>query len=307
MDRLGNLALFLRIVEKGGLAAAGRDFGLSPAAVTERLAGLEAHYGARLLNRTTRAISLTDEGRLLLEGARDLVNEARDLEARVRLGVEQLSGPVRVSAPLDLGRHSVVRMLDDFIAAHPEVGIDLTLSDSYVDLVAQGIDLGIRFGDLKDSSLRTRRLGLSRRLVVAAPAYLERFGAPGHPEELAGHNCLLMRFGENIDQEWPFMIDGKRRLFFVRGNRQANDGGLVRHWCVEGHGIALKAIWDIREDLAAGRLIELLPEFEQPPSSLQIVYPGGRSLPKRVRALIDFLAEAFAGQPVPAACKAGKS
>ncbi|WP_282610449.1 LysR family transcriptional regulator [Pelagibius sp. Alg239-R121] len=299
MDRLDSLALFLRIVEKGGLAAAGRDFGLSPAAVTERLAGLEAHYGARLLNRTTRAISLTDEGRLLQEGARDLVNEAGDLEARVRHGVEQLSGPVRISAPLDLGRHRVVQMLDRFMAEHPEVGIELTLSDSYVDLVAQGIDLGIRFGDLKDSSLRTRRLGLSRRLVCAAPSYLERFGTPKHPDELAGHNCLLMRFGVTIDQEWPFMIGGKRRLFFVRGNRQANDGSLVRHWCLEGHGIALKAIWDVREDLAAGRLVELLAGFEQPPSSLQVIYPGGRNLPKRVRALIDFLVEAFADEKIP--------
>ncbi len=301
MDRLANLALFLRIVEKGGMAAAGRDFGLSPAAVTERLAGLEAHYGARLLNRTTRAISLTDEGRLLLEGARDLVNEASDLEARVRLGVEQLSGPVRISAPLDLGRHSVVRMLDRFMAAHPEVAIDLTLSDSYIDLVAQGIDLGIRFGDLKDSSLKARRLGLSRRLVCAAPAYLERFGAPEHPDDLAKHNCLLMRFGETIDQEWPFVIDGTRRRYFVRGNRLANDGSLVRHWCLEGHGLALKAIWDIREDLAAGRLVELLSAFEQPASSLQIVYPGGRDLPRRVRALIGFLADAFAAERVPEA------
>lgn len=299
MDRIDSLALFLRIVEKGGLATAGRDFGLSPAAVTERLAALEAHYGARLLNRTTRAISLTDEGRLLLEGARDLVNEAKDLEARVRHGVEQLSGPVRLSAPLDLGRQQVVQMLDCFLAAHPRVSIDLTLSDSYIDLVAQGIDLGIRFGDLKDSSLKARRLGLSRRLVCASPDYLERYGAPDHPEDLAKHNCLLMRFGENIDQEWPFVIEGKRRLIFVRGNRQANDGGLVRHWCLAGHGIALKAIWDVREDIAAGRLIELLSDYEQPSSSLQVVYPGGRSLPKRVRALIEFLAEAFAAEQIP--------
>lgn len=299
MDRLETLALFQRIVEKSGLAAAGRDFGLSPAAVTERLAALEAHYGARLLNRTTRAISLTDEGRLLLEGARDLINEAKDLEARVRLGVEQLSGPVRISAPFDLGRHRVARILDSFMALHPEITVELLLSDGYVDLVGQGFDLGVRFGVLKDSSLKVRKLGPTRRLVCASPDYLARHGAPQHPEDLAGHNCLLMRFGETIDQEWPFMIDGKRRTFFVRGNRLANDGELVRRWCCEGHGVALKADWDIREDLAAGRVIELLAPFEAAQSPLHVIYPGGRKLPRRVRALIDFLVERFAAEQAP--------
>ncbi len=294
MDRLDTLALFLRIVEKGGLAAAGRDFSLSPAAVTERLAGLEAHYGARLLNRTTRSISLTDEGRVLLEGARDLVSEAKDLEARVRLGVEQLSGPIRISAPFDLGRHRVARTLDRFMGAHPDVSVDLSLTDGYVDLVAQGHDLGIRFGDLKDSSLHARKLGDNRRLVCASPDYLKRHGTPEHPGDLADHNCLLMRFGDNIDQEWPFMLEGKRRIFVVRGTRLANDGELVRRWCCEGQGIALKSNWDVSEDLAAGRLVELLSAFEPPPSSLQVIYPGGRKLPKRVRALIDFLCEEFA-------------
>lgn len=296
MDRLGNLALFLRILEKGGLAAAGRDFGLSPAAVTERLAGLEAHYGARLLNRTTRAISLTDEGRVLAEGARDLVSEVNDLEARVRLGVEQLSGPIRISAPFDLGRHRVARTLDLFMAAHPDVSVDLSLTDGYVDLVAQGLDLGIRFGDLKDSTLHARKLGVNRRLVCASPAYLDHWGVPEHPSDLADHNCLLMRFGGNIDQEWPFVLEGKRKIFIVRGKRMANDGELVRHWCCKGHGIALKSIWDIGEDLAAGRVVELLSAFEPPPSSLQVIYPGGRKLPKRVRAMIDFLCEEFADE-----------
>lgn len=293
MDRLGSLALFLRILEKGGLAAAGRDFGLSPAAVTERLAGLEAHYGARLLNRTTRSISLTDEGRVLAEGARDLVSEASDLEARVRLGVEQLSGPIRISAPFDLGRHKVVRTLDLFMAAHPDVSLDLSLTDGYVDLVAQGLDLGIRFGDLKDSTLHARKLGDNRRLVCASPAYLERCGVPEHPSDLADHDCLLMRFGDNIDQEWPFILEGKRKIFIVRGKRMTNDGALVRHWCCDGHGIALKSNWDIGEDLAAGRVVELLSSFEPPPSSLQVIYPGGRNLPKRVRALVDFLCDQF--------------
>ncbi|WP_034177120.1 LysR family transcriptional regulator, partial [Burkholderia ambifaria] len=156
---LDNLALFLRIVEKGGLAAAGREVGLSPATVSERLAALESHYGAALLTRTTRAISLTDEGRTLVAGARRLLAEADELESRVRLGAQTLSGPVRLSAPADLGQARVVPVVDAFLAEHPGVTVDLHLGDGYVDLVGQGLDFAIRRGTLADSALRSRSLG----------------------------------------------------------------------------------------------------------------------------------------------------
>jgi DNA-binding transcriptional LysR family regulator len=144
---LDNLALFLRIVEKGGLAAAGRELGLSAASVSERLVSLEKYYGAALLHRTTRAISLTDAGRLLVDGARRLLAEADELESLIRLGVEKISGPIRLSAPIDLGRSYLVAILDAFLAEHPEVTIDLNLTDGYVDLVGQGQDLAIRYVD----------------------------------------------------------------------------------------------------------------------------------------------------------------
>ncbi|TMS58710.1 LysR family transcriptional regulator [Imbroritus primus] len=291
---LDNLALFLRIVEKGGLAAAGRDFGLSPATVSERLAALEAHYGATLLTRTTRAISLTDEGRLLVEGARRLVADAEDLENRIRLGTERISGPIRLSAPEDLGRHRVVPVIDAFLIAHPEVTIDLNLTDGYVDLVGQGIDFAIRQGTLADSTLRARAIGEHRRVVCAAPSYLDAHGSPEHPEELAQHLCIVMRFGQNLDREWPFMINGKIRKFMVNSRRIANDGALVRHWCKSGFGIALKSERDVEEDLASGALVELLGEFSASRTSLQIVYPSAIAQPRRVRMLIDELAAALA-------------
>lgn len=164
---LDNLALFLLIVEKGRLSAAGREMGLSPTTVSERLVALEAHYGASLLTRTTRAISLTDEGKALVEGARRLLSEANELEARIRLGVEKVSGPIRLSAPSDLGRNQLVPLLDGFLAKNPNVTIDLTLSDGYVDLVGQGLDLAIRYGALADSTLKVRKLAESRRIVCA--------------------------------------------------------------------------------------------------------------------------------------------
>jgi DNA-binding transcriptional LysR family regulator len=293
MNLVESLDLFVRIVERGGLAAAGRDLGLSPAMVTERLSALEQHYGARLLNRTTRAISLTDEGRLLLDSARQLVSDAKDIEARIKLGVSQISGLIRLSAPIDLGRNSIAGIIDTFIEAHPAVSVELYLSDGYVDLAGQGIDLAVRLGDLKDSSLNAVRLGPNRRIVCAAPRYLQQHGTPMMPSDLSNHNCLLMRFGAGVDREWTFTESGQRRSVTVSGNRIANDGNLVRQWCVQGYGIALKSYWDVKDDLAQGRLEALLTDYASAENSLQVVYQGGKNIPKRVRALIDALIVAF--------------
>jgi DNA-binding transcriptional LysR family regulator len=290
---LNNLALFLRIVEKGGLAAAGRELGLSAASVSERLAALEKHYGAALLHRTTRAISLTDEGRLLVQGARRLLADADELETLIRLGVEKISGPIRLSAPVDLGRSTLVAILDAFVAEHPEVTIDLNLTDGYVDLVGQGQDLAIRYGELVDSTLCVKRLGNNRRVVCASPAYLSDKGRPQHPDDLARHECILMRFGPTIDRDWPFLIDGETRRVAVQGHRIANDGGLVRDWCRNGFGIARKSVWDVAADLKAGTLVEILGEFSAGSTGLQIVYPATQDQPKRVRLLIERIATAF--------------
>uniref|UniRef100_UPI003BA9107F LysR family transcriptional regulator n=1 Tax=Stappia sp. TaxID=1870903 RepID=UPI003BA9107F len=286
---LDNLALFLRIVERGGLAAGGRDLGLSPASVSERLAALERHYGVSLLVRTTRSLRLTEEGATLVDGARRLLAAAEDLDGRIRLGADRLSGVIRVTAPEDLGRQIIVPALDLFLEAHPEVTVDLDLTDGYVDLVGRGFDLAVRHGVLADSSLKARPLGENRRVVVAAPSYVERHGAPAHPDELAGHDCLLMRFGGNLDRQWSFLVDGEIRNVTVSGRRIANDGGIVRRWCREGRGIALKSIRDVAEDLAEGRLVELLGGFSAGCTALQIVYPPGMTRPRRVRMLIDHL------------------
>jgi DNA-binding transcriptional LysR family regulator len=289
-----NLALLVRIAERQGLAAAGRDFGFSPATVSERLVALERHYGARLINRTTRSISLTDEGRLLVEGARRLLAEADELEVRIRDGVEKLSGPIRISAPFDLGRNRIAPLLDSFLERHPDLQIDLRLTDGYVDLVGQGIDVAVRFGALKDSQLRARKIGENRRIVCASPEYVERHGAPQHPRDLEAHNCLLMRFGETIDGEWLFRSGTKDFTVIVKGNRTTNDGAQVRNWCVRGLGIALKSIWDVEQHLARGELVSLLSDYAPLPSSLQIVHLGGQGMPRRLRILIDHIAHNLA-------------
>lgn len=298
---LDNLRLYLSILDRGSLAAAGREAGLSPATVSERLAALEGHYGTRLLNRTTRALSPTEEGRALADGARRLLAEAEALDARMKDGILRIAGPIRLSAPVDLGRARIAPILDAFQAAHPDVTFDLHLHDGYVDIAGQGLDLAIRFGDLADSSLRARRLTTSRRLICAAPAYLERCGTPEHPADLEGHNCLLMRFGAEIDRIWPFQIGGRVLRHAVRGNRVANDGALVREWAIAGHGIVRKSEWDVAPDIAAGRLVPILQPFAMPGLALQAVYPEGRVDQRRIRLLLDAMVEAFQGQrPTPA-------
>ncbi len=287
---LDNLALFLTIIEKGGLSAAGRELGLSPASVSERLATLESYYGVTLLTRTTRSISLTDEGRTLAEGARRLLAEADELESLVRLGAQKISGPVRLSAPVDLGQSRIVPILDRFLEQHPDVTVDLNLTDSFVDLVGQGIDFAVRYGTLADSTLKAKPIGENRRVVCASPEYLARNGTPQHPDDLLRHDCIVMRFGINSDRAWSFRVNGEPHVVTVRGRRIANNGDLVRRWCLQGHGLCLKSVWDVQADLDSGRLIELLGAFSAGRTGLQIVYPPTRVQPRRVRALIDVIA-----------------
>ncbi|MFA0810258.1 LysR family transcriptional regulator [Microbulbifer epialgicus] len=296
---LSNITLFLQIVEKGSLVAAARDAGLSPSTVSERLAALEAHFGVVLLNRTTRAISVTDEGRALMEGAKVILSEVEDLEARIRLGAQSLSGAIRISAPCDLGRAIVAPEIDQFLLEHPAISIELLLSDGYVDVVGQGIDIALRFGAITDSSLRVRTLSKKQRITCASPDYLKKHGTPSKPEELKNHNCLVMRFGENLDNIWRFGIEAKApeetslQTINVRGDRVTNDGELARQWCLKGFGIILKSELDVGPDIQTGRLIRLLTEYTPSSIPLQMLFPPSRAQPRRVREFADRLALRF--------------
>ncbi|MCY0095358.1 LysR family transcriptional regulator [Hoeflea ulvae] len=287
---LNNIALFQKIVEKGSLSAAGRELGLSPTTVSERLSALEAHYGIVLLNRTTRAISLTEEGRTLVEGAKHVLGEIEDLETRIRHGAQTLSGLIRVSAPSDLGRTIVSEQINLFLAQHPSISVELLLSDGYIDIVGQGFDMAVRFGTVIDSSLRVRSMGEWRRLVCAAPAYLARHGTPRAPADLKDHNCLVMRFGVNLDNVWRLGPHAMQQIVTVQGDRVANDSALVRQWALDGHGIMFRSELDVGPDIRAGRLVELLAEHAPPPTPIQMLFPPSRAQPRRVRALADQLA-----------------
>lgn len=284
---LNNIRLFLKIAEKGSMVAAGRELGLSATTVSERLASLEAHYGVVLFNRTTRSISLTEEGRTLVEGAKRVLGEVDDLDARIRHGADTLSGVIRVSAPVDLGRSIVSGVITQFTQQHPAISIELSLSDGYVDMVGEGFDIALRFGAVTDSTLRARSLGQYRRIVCAAPSYLKTHGTPLAPADLATHNCLVMRFGGNLDNIWRFGPDKKPQIITVRGNMVVNDGSLVREWALAGRGIILKSELDVAQDLKSGALIPLLTNYAAAPNPLQMMFPPGRAQPQRVRALAE--------------------
>jgi len=294
LDKVESLKFFVTIVEKGGIAIAGRDFGMSAATSSERLAVLEVHYGTKLINRTTRAISLTDEGRILYDGAKDLIEASSALESRIKFGAAKISGPIKISAPQDIGRQVISPLIDEFLQINSGVMIDLLLDDNNLDIVSHAIDVSVRLGPISTSSLNVKKLANNHRLLCAAPNYLETYGVPQHPSELSDHNCLVMQWGHVIDREWRFKVNGRKKSYFVSGNRSSNNGFHVKQWCLEGRGIALKSVWDVKNYISSGELVELLPEYSYDQNSaVQLIYPGGRDPTKRVQKLIDYLVQHF--------------
>lgn len=294
MDKIDSLKFFIRCVEKKGIASAGRDFGMSAATASSRLTDLENYYGAKLLNRTTRSISLTEEGRVLLDRARHLVDESDNLRNQIRLGSSQLSGLIKLSAPHDLGRNVINPILDAFIELHPDIKLEFVLEDNYMDLIEQGIDLAVRLGQTQDSSLISRKLASNRRVICASPSYWETNGMPQHPNELRQHDCLIMHWGKVINQEWKFSLNKEIINVSVSGKRASNCGDHVKTWCLAGRGIAFKSLWDIKSHLESGALVEALADYtKEQDSALQLLFPGGYPPARRVRALIDFMIEHF--------------
>lgn len=290
--QLSQLQLFVRLADAGSLSAAARQLGLSPAAASASLKRLEALLGARLVERSTRSLRLTPEGELLRDHAQralGLLDDARSL-----LGASQLEGELHVAAPSDLGRQWLAPMLDAFLVQHPRVQVVLHLSDAMHDLLRDRVDVAVRYGTLADSTLVARPLAKTRRVLVASPAYLQRHGAPAHPSELARHNCIGLYLGGRPQMLWRFEHDGASVSVRVQGDRRADDGALVREWALQGAGIAYKSRLDVLADLQAGRLVQLLPQWQGDRFPLTAILPAQRHLPLRVRRLVDALAAGFA-------------
>ncbi|NWA29046.1 LysR family transcriptional regulator [Pseudomonas gingeri] len=294
MDNLGDIRLFVEAAQLGGLSAAGRKLGLSPAAASARLLKLETSLATRLFERTTRQLRLTDEGRLYLQHCRQALQALDDARAALSVEKKEIRGKIRLSATSDFGRHVLSPWLDAFTERYPQVVPALLLSDSLSHLVSDDVDLVIRFGVPPDSSLIARPLAANRRVLCAAPSYLQRKGTPEHPEQL-GEFDHIVAGQSGWSTEWR-LHRGKEEVLFkvpLDAARETNDGALARQWAIAGHGIVLKSIWDVSADLAAGRLSLLLPEWQSVEAPVHALYPRSRYLAPRVRALLDFLLERF--------------
>ena len=298
MDRIGDLSLFLRVLDLGSISAAARSLDLSVAVASQRLKRLERDLGVRLLHRTTRQLHATPEGAALAEQGRALVEDLEALTGGLRQSATAVSGTLRVTISASFGRQYISPLLPEFLALHPRVKLSVNLNDQMLDLVGSGFDLGIRVGALGDSALVARQLAVNRRVLCAAPDYLRRHGTPRSPADLAEHDCLLLVGSQGRQDTWRF-TDRKGREIVQRmqGRFESNLGELLRDAVVAGLGIALHSVWHVHEELHAGRLQVVLPDYSLATTGIYAVMPERRLVPPRVRAFIDFLAERLGEHP----------
>ena len=296
MELLAGMAVFARVVDAGGISAAARDLRLSKSAVSKQLAALEDRLGARLLQRTTRRMSLTEAGAGFLEHCRRVVAEAEAAESAVGALQAEPRGVLRVNAPMTFGTMHLAAAIPDFLARYPQVHVDLALNDRVVDLLDEGYDVAVRIGRLADSSLVARRLAPARRVMVAAPAYLDRRGRPQALADLAGHDILAYSY-ISAAEEWRFTGPDGEENVRLEGRLKANNGEILLAACLAGAGIAALPTFISGPSLRAGTLVRVLPQYENAGFGIHAVWPTARHLSAKVRAFVDFLAERFG--PVP--------
>ena len=298
MDRVGDLTLFLRVLDLGSITAAAHSLDLSVAVASQRLKRLERELGVRLLHRTTRRLHPTPEGVALAERGRVLVEDLESLRAGLREAATEIAGTLRVTLSASFGRQHVSPLLPKFLARHPKLRLSVHLSDQVVDLVSEGFDLAIRIGAMEDSQLVARRIAANRRVLCASPDYLRRRGQLKVPRDLQDHECLLL-FGSSGRQDVWRLHDaqGQEIPVRVRGRFESNLGELLRDASVAGEGIAIHSLWHVADDLRTGRLQVVLPDFPLTTTAISAVMPQRRQVPPRVRAFVDFLVEEFGDNP----------
>ncbi len=297
MDHLTDIAVFVRVVERGSFTRAADELQLSRAVVSKYLSRLEERLGARLLNRTTRRLSLTEAGAALFEASRGAIERIVEAEDTVARFQKAPRGRLGVSAPMGFGILHLGAAVADFLKVHPEVTLDLRLDDRFVNLVEERVDLAIRIGRLTDSSLVARKLSSACSVVCASPAYLAENGEPEVPEDLATHNCLQYAYLSSANV-WRFTgPDGRDIPVAVTGNVRANNGLFEREAAIAGLGILMTPSFYVSDAVRAGRLRRILPRYRLPDLGIHAVYPQREHVPPKVRAFVDFLAERFGRKP----------
>jgi DNA-binding transcriptional LysR family regulator len=293
-DAGSELEFFVLLARHGSLAAAARALDLTPPAATKRLAQMENRLGVRLVNRSTRAISLTSEGETYLQHAGRILAQLREMEDAVATTRTNLRGALRVNATLGFGRTTIAPLLSSFAKHYPHVDVQLSLTDKPVDLVAGGFDLAVRFGAPPGKRLHARCIMSNRRFLCAAPGYLEAHGAPATLADLPRHRCIVHQQDEQAHGAWRFVRAGQEETVKVSGALSSNDGDIVLGWALDGHGLLIRSEWDLAKYLQSGRLRLVLPDWQLPDADLYVSYPAKRNQSPRARAFIDFLLQRLA-------------
>jgi DNA-binding transcriptional LysR family regulator len=292
IDNIGDLMVFARIVTAGSLTGAASELDMSLAVVSKRLAALEERLGIRLLNRTTRRQSLTQEGERFHAHCVRILSEVQTAEEEMVRSRETVSGLLRITAPRTFGRRYVAPLVAAFQARHPGLRIELVLADEIVDMVEAGIDVALRFGALMDSTMTARHVAPSYRVLCASPEYLRQHGEPTHPDQLAGHQCIV--YGARNSRHWLFQGNDAHVAAEIQGTFICNDGDAASALAMAGAGIFFKSIWDVGADLMDGRLVHIMRAYRAMTEPLHVVYPHALHLTPRVREFANFALETLA-------------
>jgi DNA-binding transcriptional LysR family regulator len=297
MDRLAAIEAFVRVAEAGSFSQAAQRLHTSKSVVSRLVGALETELGARLIHRTTRALTLTEAGRSYFERASRILADIDEANASVGQLQAAPRGRLRVNAPMSFGFLHLAPAVPDFLARYPDVSLEMTMNDRYVDLVEEGFDVAVRIGNLEDSSLVARRLAPARRVVCVAPDYLARHGTPESPDDLKQHECLCYS-NVGLPQAWRFVTaEGRPWLVEVAGRLNANNGDALRAAALKGFGLAILPTFIVGCDLQTGTLVSVLDKYMPQHSGVHAVYPHSRHLSPKVRAFVDFLAERFGPNP----------
>ena len=301
MDKFSDMKLFVCIVKHQGLAAGGRELGLSPATVTARLQSLEERYAIKLLNRSTRRIHLTEAGEIYYKACIEILDTVNETETLLQKGVSEIKGALKIVAPKDIGKQYMLKIISEFSTRHPDIVPYLYLNDHMLNAVDAGVDIVIGYGELADSGMISRRLAASKRVLCASPEYLDKYGIPSIPEDLEHHRCLAMLRSHEELKTWYFQDGKNKKAMTVSPKRFSDDGEVIRYWALEGEGIALKSALDVQDDINNNRLVTVLDQYMKnfntsisvSSSDLNVVYLNRKFQSKRIQLFLDFLFEQF--------------
>ena len=291
MSYLESLRVFTRVVELGSITSGGRDLRLTPAVASKRIKELEKHLGVRLFNRTTRALTPTEVGKVFYDYAVKALESIEDAEAAVASFSDTPRGVIRVTAPLGAGRRIIAPLVPRFVEKFPATEVHMRLSDRKVDILSDGLDVAFFIGTPQDSNLKLRKISDCPRVLCAAPEYLEKHGTPRTPDDLLSdeHNCLLLRYPRSPEYYWVLQTPAGPRKLQVSGKMDADHGDVLTDWALSGYGIVNKPRFDVAQHLESGRLVEILKDTPPPPTIFGCLYPHRRLQDPKIRHFVDFV------------------